>query len=507
MNHLNHKYGLSARIFTGILLVFLLSCQKESKTPTPQAGGSVTGNAIQSAELKLDQFETRLVNTSSDSLIIFRFHYVRDKISTYGYIPTEQKSVSSKPATPGLPLIPKDVGYIDHDRDGYGIGSPKGMDSDDTNPAIHLPPYESAMGEWLNKRNLKATHMVYVTPNSTSDGDGSYSNPYSSVKRALRHNQQGLAVVLRSGSYTNEDKSLLNSLKGSQEAPLILMGYPGESVILIGQSEWVLKNSEHVVLINLTFKPGATEFNGLVFNESENIQVFDCAILESAKNGVVVRNSKGVVFKNTLIQNHSENGLKIEELEPEAQLGFSGLNLNNNGAAGVHITSSQGHIKIDESMIHSNKGEGLKTLALPELLALTSSLFFNNHLPINLESNNSDGGRSVKILNNTLWSTHRSQALKIGIGIDEATLFEIQKNILLNADSPLIEIRNSANLKSIRFSNNLLYSMSQSKAEILLLDQGKLLSASELDTQQPGFSDNVVADPKFSAREYGHISP
>ena len=123
---------------------------------------------------------------------------------------------------------------------------------------------------------------LYVATDGNENGDGTISNPFSSIEKArdeirrLKESginpAEGFVVYLRGGNY-GLSKGIIFSAQdsGTSEAPVVYASYPGEKAMIVGGASI---NAKHFVPLN---------------NEDIKARVID----ETAKNKIMQIIHKG----------------------------------------------------------------------------------------------------------------------------------------------------------------------------------------------------------------------
>lgn len=78
---------------------------------------------------------------------------------------------------------------------------------------------------------LPVAQVYYVSPQGADDHPGSVEQPWKTLAHAVDHLQAGDTLVLRAGTYYEQNTL---SLIGRKDAPITLRSYPGEQAILSG---------------------------------------------------------------------------------------------------------------------------------------------------------------------------------------------------------------------------------------------------------------------------------
>lgn len=144
---------------------------------------------------------------------------------------------------------------------------------------------------------------IYVSTSGKDSNSGSKSSPYASLQKAVDSASSGDTIYLRGGTYTFTTNVQINSVC-SASAPCVMRAYPGESVVLDGES--------------LPYTPA--ELGGSVPNKDRGIlHVQDAAHwhfydleLKNGPYGVFIRDVDSTHWERIITHDNYESGFQIQ---------------------------------------------------------------------------------------------------------------------------------------------------------------------------------------------------
>jgi hypothetical protein len=185
----------------------------------------------------------------------------------------------------------------------------------------------------------------YVSTTGSDDtGDGSISTPWQTIPYALTQISATDTLWIRGGTYTNQSINLqTNGLSGTSADHTIISGYPGETVILNGNStiRGVQANLQSYTEIkNITFNDYQY---GLTYADSEgnvieNVKIIDCfeGILITATS----TGDKNFTISDTVLTNITEHGIQIKDASVSGEtynIDISDSIITNAGHNGIDV--------------------------------------------------------------------------------------------------------------------------------------------------------------------------
>jgi hypothetical protein len=121
----------------------------------------------------------------------------------------------------------------------------------------------------------KNPRIIWVAP-GTSEGEGTWEQPYTTIARAIERVQPGYTIVLKSGHYTG-DQTI--EVSGTVEMPIQITG-DEDAVAEIREGCWYFYDTSDLIIANLTFRDapyGAVSVIGLCErNRYEQLQFVNC---------------------------------------------------------------------------------------------------------------------------------------------------------------------------------------------------------------------------------------
>ena len=138
--------------------------------------------------------------------------------------------------------------------------------------------------------------VIYVSCDGDDDGDGSVTNPYFSINKALDEvSDEKNTVVLKDGSYSQGEINITKSVSIIGQENSILDG-EGDSII------FRINNSQaNVNVINLTFVNAYSSSFGAAIVNNANLYVENCVFMNnSARSAAAIDNEGNLLVKNCL---------------------------------------------------------------------------------------------------------------------------------------------------------------------------------------------------------------
>ena len=270
---------------------------------------------------------------------------------------------------------------IDWDCDGYGPGSPKGPDADDNDPNVNTA--SSALAKYGSTSAVLA-HLGYTPQRMlfiSTNGNDSSGQPNSETQTYRSWNgisgivKAGDAVIYRAGTY-NDSPYL--GVSGASGSPIIVMGYPGEQVILdypangavfVGQSYIVL---DGLILQNSTDASG----EGIFFGQPANNIVIRNMEVRKHGRGILGMNGLNniLIERSVLHDTTTEHNIYLGSREMPSSNVTVQYNILYNGAYnGFQFNGRVTNLVADSNIIHSN---GLSAFSL--IQGVSNSTFKNN---------------------------------------------------------------------------------------------------------------------------------
>lgn len=129
---------------------------------------------------------------------------------------------------------------------------------------------------------------IYVSVDGDDDSDGSAARPFATIQKALNEASPGDVIYVREGTYAPTD-SLRISRSGRPDAPIRLMGHPGEQVVISGErlrgDTPVLRlNAHHWVVKDLDVRDGP--YFGILVEHAEHNHFEDVRVYRNDGSGL-----------------------------------------------------------------------------------------------------------------------------------------------------------------------------------------------------------------------------
>jgi hypothetical protein len=174
--------------------------------------------------------------------------------------------------------------YIDKDCDGYGVGAGYllGPDADDNDPQVNtgstmISKYGSLQNFLQQVKGYNPVRYFFVDPAYGSDNTGAVnleSKPFKTWAAIRTKLQPGDAVIFRKGVLSEKLICTLPALEGTQQDPIILMAYPGESfAVEVAADALPMYDSYHVIVDGLNLRSPQSNGHMIVMANCHDIQI------------------------------------------------------------------------------------------------------------------------------------------------------------------------------------------------------------------------------------------
>lgn len=248
------------------------------------------------------------------------------------------------------------VDYIDADCDGFGPGSPSGVDSNDSDASINTTATTLAkhgsISNYLSSRGYPNQSVYYIASNGTDSGvKNDPGRPYikwSTVEALL---QPGDVVMFRGGTYygnattTIGEYGIWTKKEGTAQNPIVIMNYPGEKAIInttaagliLGGGSLTDRGAAYVIV------------DGLVFANTRGVGGGE-GFETSYSDYCTFRNIEQYGYKGSFWGSYGTQSLIIE-----------GSNIHDNAGHGIYLgttSDSCANFTIQNNLIHHNGGWG-----------------------------------------------------------------------------------------------------------------------------------------------------
>jgi hypothetical protein len=227
-----------------------------------------------------------------------------------------------------LPDTYKEVGqgctnafYIDRDCDGYGVGAAwvLGPDADDTVDTINTSKSVAGMETFLSttKGYAPTSEWLFVdpvgydgSPTKSTDYNIAEGNPYKTVMSAIGEAGVGDTIVVKAGTYS-ENFYVDSSADGTSGNPIVLVAYPGHSVVFNPNINMSFQNRDYWVIDGIEFNLLSRQM--FSFGKSTNLAIRNCEFHHgSATYGVVFgHNHQYLTFEYNYIHDNKVGGEHI----------------------------------------------------------------------------------------------------------------------------------------------------------------------------------------------------
>jgi hypothetical protein len=209
---------------------------------------------------------------------------------------------------------------IDHDCDGYGVGSPLGMDADDEDATVNTPA--SMLAKYGTLANFLSTvkgytpaHIWYLatTGNNSTCVIDDITHPCATWEATYGHLLANEAMVIRGGTYDEANNYRMGGVTTTSGTPIIIMAYPGEKPILNHSltsglygitSDFGVTNNYRIDGITITNTGGYAYAMG-INSSGTNYIIRNCEVSGYDRN-IWLTPQDGFIIENSSV--HDDNG-------------------------------------------------------------------------------------------------------------------------------------------------------------------------------------------------------
>ncbi len=146
--------------------------------------------------------------------------------------------------------------------------------------------YYKSLGEYDFNESLRQ-NALFVSPNATSNGDGSKSNPYT-FDDALYYVQKGQTIYLRGGLYNApQADGYYIETKGDANNYITIRNYPGETPIITNT-----KSGTELYAFSVAHNACYTVIEGIEIKNIHAFNAYGIAFWGNNQNHIIMRNLK-----------------------------------------------------------------------------------------------------------------------------------------------------------------------------------------------------------------------
>jgi hypothetical protein len=414
---------------------------------------------------------------------------------------------------------------IDWDCDGYGPGSALGPDADDNDATVNTSA--TALAKFgsttalLSHLGYAPRRMLFIatTGSDASGQPNDEARPYRSWDGVAGWLQAGDAVIWRGGVYA--DKPAF-TISGTPSAPLILMAYPGEKVVLDQESDGIVFVSQsNVILDGLILQNSTTGLGeGIFFGDpAANITIRN---LESANRGRGLLGMNGL--SNVLIERSVFHDMTQEHCiylgsreRPNTNITLRNNLLYNGAYNGFQHNGRVTNLLVEGNIIHTNDLSALSFLQGVSSSVIRNNLMFGNGRNCLLFFDYpGDPSQEIRpydqknntFVNNTCWvgsrdpsgATINQPAINLENGGFPVSMdnLKVENNILVTHDYPVIQFGERLYLNTATIRNNVMLNVGGSGYLNYNEIEYGFNSLNGWDALKGG---NILGDPLFKAAQ------
>ncbi|WP_321495888.1 right-handed parallel beta-helix repeat-containing protein [uncultured Desulfobacter sp.] len=444
-----------------------------------------------------------------------------------------------------------DIHYIDRDEDGFGVGRSytSGPDADDNDPAVNTPQSMlkkfGTLDAFLIHKGYNVHRKIFISPAGNDDQakvdlpDAPFAT-WTMVKKLLR---PGDVVLFREGVYT--EKISAKNLGGTKEIPIVIMSYPGETVIFrncgkgSNGSAINIKGAWYLVLDGFIFD------NQVVPGDGNGISLYGSTSYDwKPVHNIVIRNVEAMNTKSGLRAMVNIHDMLVENCvihdtgshnvywgsnsnkQPNSNLVLrnSILYMGSKKLNGRHCFQHNGIVTgliVENTICHTSvKGGGISIENGASDSIIRNNLIFNtSKMGVQFYSYKEPWGAPMvnnTVINNTIWigyhsfigkpepKDHSGIMIKDGTGYLPIEYTKIQNNIIMTCNGPPIHISNETLAKTTFLNNNILYRVANESEKFLIWPvktaakfADKIISISDLNEFSDHMRNNRLSDPLF----------
>jgi Right handed beta helix region len=344
---------------------------------------------------------------------------------------TKQPTSTTIPQTP----IPTD-GFDSGESAGAAPQAPNQVGSNGATAPTKKPFVAAA-------KPLSQKQSLFVSPNGSATGAGSFENPLKSISDAVKKAVPGDTVFLDDGTYRLNAPEVIQN-NGTNTNPITIKPFNESGVVIIDAT--AIKNIIEQAVINILGSyinlEGINIMNAPsdgIRIEGNNIKIADSFVSSSGGNGITVGSTNGAKTEKVRLNNNEVKN--------------SGGTDKNSAAIKVQNASN---VTMESNLIHASKGDGIALNDVNDSEILQNKIVDNNNANISLQAVD-----RVKVISNDI--TAKDTAVSSGIAIkgsDSPTSnLVIENNFVSNSDKAVTFENNSGagNLTSALIKNNTIF--------------------------------------------------
>lgn len=243
-----------------------------------------------------------------------------------------------------------------------------------------------------------ATTVVYVSPTGDDANPGTKEQPLRSLEAGLKKLAPGVTLQLAAGTYPTKENRI--ELAGTAEKPIVVRGEAGTKIVPADQSVKVgfLVNGSWVTFENIELDLQKTASRGFTVG-GKNFTFRNCHIHDYINYAIITWNVDGIIIENCELHGASmEHGIYFSGRTDNAVV--RNCAIYDTAINGVHINTEGGGFLIENNIFHHNSrewGACITQMNGAHDITIRNNLFYCNYGHLCTM-----GGKDVKILHNTI---------------------------------------------------------------------------------------------------------
>ncbi len=359
--------------------------------------------------------------------------------------PAKPEPVAEKPTTPAPTTIPEKSAPAKSKQEpaqtkpapsnsgtGSNDASTKTASSETDTPKTETKPFNSAPKPESTEKS------VFVSPNGSNTGNGSFENPMNSIEKAVNQAVPGDTVFLDDGTYQLDRPQTFRN-NGTAEAPINIRPFNPNGNVQIDAATIRSIVEEAVIRILGQY----LNFSGLNVN--------------NAPSDAISMQGNNLALRNSNITNAGGNGITIgsNNSTPSNNIRLEENNITGVASAGATIENAS-EVEMENNVISDNGNDGIKLNNVKQTKLSNNIISDNKNSNIAVES-----GDNVTIQNNKITSKNKKveNGVKLGGNNKPVRNAIVENNVISNVDNG-IAIKNTsgqARVKNASVKNNRIY--------------------------------------------------
>ena len=238
------------------------------------------------------------------------------------------------------------------------------------------------LADFLITRGYNPLHCFFVDAINGDDKNGVIDNitkPYKTWSGVHSQLEPGDMAVFRNGIHEDQINCSYPSINGTEQNPIIVLAYPGESAIVDRLSEGIkIMGCSHMMFDGLACRNTETKLGrGILMTESNNIKLLNIDSGHSTNGLFAMQDLHNIHIENCKFHDTDSVGTHGVYLgareKPNSNITFKNNLIYNSGMTGFQHNGRVTNLICENNIIHScNMG------AISLIMGVSDSIFRNN---------------------------------------------------------------------------------------------------------------------------------